>query len=147
MKFNVMHGSRSKSPFPISKIKRKAYFTDNENVAKYFTRGTGTVMSAIVEMDHPYIIDWQGYSWGGGLYPEDTSLFEGYLKFVAGDDPEEREYWNECGLCLDMFSSFIAEKGTYDGMVASNVLEECNCYATVYVAFKNTKISPVGEND
>lgn len=84
---------------------------------------------------------------GGGLYPEDTALFEGYLEFAAGDDPEEREYWNDCGLCLDMFFSFIAEKGTYDGMVASNVLEECNCYATVYVAFKNTKISPVGEND
>lgn len=147
MLFKVLHGSHSKELFPISEIKRKAYFTNNKNVAKYFTRGTGTVMPAIVEMNHPYIIDWQGYSWGGGLYPEDTALFEEYLEFAAGDDPEEREYWNDCGLCLDMFSSFIAEKGIYDGMVASNVMEECDCYATVYIAFKNTRISPVGKND
>lgn len=155
MQILAMHGTSSKNKFELNELKRPVYFTDNAVVADFFTRKRGRIMYAILEMEEPYIIDWQGHSWGGGFIPKGTDglnyadeeqsfdngeeLFKKFVEYASNGDPEEVEYWTQNGLCVDMFASLIERKG-YDGLIVFNVYEECGCSNTVYAAFKNTKV-------
>lgn len=132
MKIQAYHGTDAVfSPEELN-VKTHAYLTDSQELAASFG---DNVLFLEVEAKNPYEIDWQGCSWGGGFFPADEVLFEEYLDFASEGDAEEREYWEETGLCVDMFASFLADKG-YDLLILHDVLEEHGYSDTEYVAME-----------
>ncbi len=135
----LYHGT--KKDFPVTEIYRPAYFTDSRETAKYFAGDEGHVLTARLSAANVYEIDWLGCSWGGNMFPDDD-LFDKFLAFAADGDEEELEYWEENGMCVDMFASMMEEDG-YDITIFRNVLEEDGYISNIYRASKNCRIIPV----
>lgn len=117
----------------------QAYLTTNKAVAASFG---DRILNLKVKSRKPYEIDWLGCSWGGGFFPSDDELFEHFIEFAAGDDEEEREYWEENGMCVDMFASYVASQG-YDMLAVANVREEHGFSEMEYVVMFGCEVSEI----
>ena len=141
MIIQAYHGTNAEFMPEDLDIRDKAYLTDNENLAATFGKN---VMHLEVEAKNPYEIDWTGCSWGGGYFPADDALFEEYLEYASDGDEEEMEYWEENGMCVDMFASMLSEKG-YDMLILHDVLEEHGYSDTEYVVLPGCIVRGVPE--
>ena len=132
MVIQAYHGTDAKFAPEELDISDKAYLTDNQDLASSFGEN---VLHLEVEASNPYEINWMCCSWGGGFFPDDEEMFEDFLDFASDGDEEEREYWEENGMCVDMFASYLSDKG-YDLFVLHDVQEEHGYSETEYVAMK-----------
>lgn len=137
----VFHGTVHQ--FPTEQIRLPAYFTSNELVADSFCYGkeNGRIVKARLSASKVCEIDWNGCSWGGGMFPDDKDIWERYLLFASDGDPEEMDYWKECGCCVDMFADMLRDDG-YDLAIFREVREESGCVSDVYVVMNNCRIIP-----
>lgn len=138
----VYHGTVK--AYSLKDMHKPAYFTSNPRIAKWFMYHNERVpgakprlISARLKAERVYEIDWLYESWGGGFFPSDDGLFEEFVRFASKNDDEG--YWQENGLCIDMFSAMMAEKG-YDLVICRNVREECGMTGDVYIVLNNGKI-------
>lgn len=143
---NVYHGTAKK--FQLEDMRRPAYFTSNPRISKWYMYhkehklgARPRLITARVKAEKVYEIDWLYESWGGGFFPSDESLFGEFVRFAAKDDDDETAYWQENGMCIDMFASMMAEKG-YDLVICRNVREECGMTGDVYIVLNEGKILP-----
>ena len=132
MIIRAYHGSRTVSGPEEFDPWREVYLTDNESLAASF--GT-RVLHLEVEGSKVYELDWMGCSWGGGYFPSDDGLFKAFLDHASEGDEEERAYWNENGMCVDMFASYLKSEG-YNLLILHNVKEEHGFSSTEYVALQ-----------
>lgn len=117
-------------------LRLKAFLTDNPELAARFGN---KVMHLEVEAARPYEIDWEGCSWGGGFFTENDALFNEFIEYAVknaasdkDEEEEERVYWQDNGMCTDMFADMLSDKG-YDLLILYNVLEEEGYSETEYV--------------
>lgn len=140
----VYHGTVRN--FELEDMRKPAFFTSNPRIAKWVMyhheRKPGTrprLITAKIKAEKVYEIDWTYESWGGGFFPSDDKLFEEFVRFAAEGDDEEATYWQEEGMCVDMFMRMMEEKG-YDLVICRNVREECGMTGDMYIVLNEGKI-------
>lgn len=133
------HGTDRIFPPEELDVDSTAWLTDSPSLAATFGP---RVLHLEIEASNPYEIDWGGCSWGGGYFPDDAALFEEYLDFASAGDEEERRYWEETGMCTDMFADLMSEKG-YDLLILHGVLEASGYCKTEYAAMKGCAVREV----
>ena len=120
MVISAFHGTDCRMD-SFKKITGILFLTDNPGLAKMFGKN---VFHINVEADKTFEIDWEGCSWGGG---------------------EEREYWEDNGMCIDMFASFLFSNG-FDMLIAHNVAEENGFSKTEYIVSDICKLRSITES-
>jgi len=127
-----------------------AYFMDTKKAAIVFAEShddtAGKLYKCAVKMNTPYKIDLNGQSWGG-FFIEDSVLFETIIAYLAGDDEEELEYFNETGLTVNFLADYIESLGDYDSLICYNTKEADDSVSTQYVVFKPESITILGKEE
>ena len=140
MIYEAYHGT--KANFPTDEIRTKAYFTADRRIAEYFAGHRtyeGRVIHADIIPSKPFEIDWMGCSWGGGYFPSDEDMLSEYIDYASDGDPDEMDYWEEEGMCIDMFADYLQSKG-YDLLIARNVLEDCGMLSDEYIVMDGCRV-------
>lgn len=124
------------------KITGTLFLTDNPGLAKMFGEN---VFRISVTAEKVFEVDWDGCSWGGGFFPDDHELFDRFIEYASYGCAEEREYWEDNGMCVDMLASFLFDKG-FDMLIVHNVAEENGFSKTEYVVSDICKLRSVTES-
>ena len=120
------------------------YFADNYKTAEFFAKRLKDIPRVLVcqiELKNPLIVNLDGQSWGG-FFLDDTDLQEDCVKYVAGNDLQEEEYFKKEGLTINFLAEYAEHKG-YDGLIAHNSYEEDGSLGTQYVVFNPENINLV----
>lgn len=141
MVISAFHGTDCRMD-SFKKITGILFLTDNPGLAKMFGKN---VFHINVEADKTFEIDWEGCSWGGGFFPDDAELFKSFVDWASDSYEEEREYWEDNGMCIDMFASFLFSNG-FDMLIAHNVAEENGFSKTEYVVSDICKLRSITES-
>ena len=136
MVIRAYHGSNQVSSPDEFDTSRELYLTDNRALA--YTFGSN-VLYLEVEGSKVYELDWMGCSWGGDYFPADDQLFEKFLDFASGGNKDEREYWEDNGMCVDMLADYLKSEG-YNLLVLHDVMEDRGYSKTEYVALQGCSI-------
>ena len=136
MIIKAFHGTDSEFDPKDLDLSDKVYLTDNAGLAGAFGKN---IYEFEIEASHPFEVNWQGCSWGGGYWPEDDDFFTEFIEYASGGEIDEVRYWEENGMCVDMLADFLSYKG-YDLLIIHNVSEDSGFSPTEYVAMKGCTV-------
>lgn len=125
-----------------------AYFAETVETAEFFAQrslGKSVVMECTLIFENPLILDLEGQPWGG-FHLHNQEMEKACIECAAEGNPNEKEYYQEEGLTIGFLAEY-AEKQGYDGVIATNCMEENDSIETQYVVFHPENITIIRRNE